>query len=451
MKKTIFGNLPLLTLAILLVTVVPASAQTDEPQAPAQGDSQDKDKTKSEDDEEPGKGKLSAFGESLAKFWSVRTAFQGTQSFDDNVFSANSFRKSDTVTKLSGRITAAYRGQHTRFEASYMPEFNLYQRYEPLNYTAHNYFQTFNHDFSRRLEMHWNLTAYRAPSRGNLPFKVVNFGGFRFNMYSVEALNDGLNLFYGSNNVGMSYRWSPRLKVLGSMEGVVTHFTKRGNPAISPVSSEFIYSAGGKLGFEYSLNPRQTVGVTVGHTYFGSVLAEGIIGPNEHQNYQTARLTYSHKLPNRFNLVASVGPGFTHRQGANAVDVSTFFDLGISRQLARSGFAVTFQRSTQVGLLQTSISGYSVNARANRNFGRKWISNIGGSYQRSEGAGGIHQLESYSGNAQIGYRLTGSITPFINYGHTRQKALVPNPATRDVTRNEVAIGFVYNFGVIAGR
>jgi hypothetical protein len=439
-----YKGLLALLLLMFVTAAMPSHAQSNDPAA-AQGEDKDKDKDKDTDDLEPGKGKISSFGESLTTYWSVSTAFQGTQSFDDNVFQANNFRKSDTLTKLSGRITAAYRAKHTRFEASYLPEFNLYQRYDALNYSAHNYYQTFQHEFSPRLELHWNLSAQQTPSRGNLPFKLVNFGGVRYNMYSLSALKDGLNLFNGSNLIGISYKWTPRLKMITDLEGIATHFSVRGNPSFNPISKEVSYSAGGKVTFEYLLNSKQTIGVSLSNTYLGA------IGPTEHQHFQSARVTFSQKFPRRFSLDVSVGPGFTERQGGSAVDVGTFFDVGVSRQTQRSGFAVSFQRSTQVGLLQDSVSGYGASGRANRNFGRKWITNLGGAYMRSESSTGRQQLESASGNLQIGYRLTQRIIPYINYGYTHQKSLIPSPDIRNVNRNEVSIGFVYNFGVVAGN
>lgn len=430
----------MLLFALVAAGPVALSAQTDQPAAQTDGA---KDKSPDED-AEPGQGKISSFGESLATFWSVSSAFQATQSFDDNVFLANSFRKSDTLTKLSGRITVAYRGRHTRYEATYMPEFNLYQRYEPLNYSAHNFNQSLRHQFNRRLELQWKVNARRAPSRGNLPFTVINFGGLLYNMYSLEALQNGLNIFNGTNSVQLSYKFNPRIKITGTVEGAASLFTERGSASTVGISNELIYSVGGSLGVDYSLNPRRSVGVRVSSTYFG------FVGPSGHQYYQSVRGTFNQQLPRHFNLGLSIGPGVTTRQGAGR-DVSTFFDVSLGRNLQRSGFAVSFRRSTQVGLLQGSISGYGGGFRANRNFGRKWITNLGGSYTRSNSALGTGQLEAISGSAQVGYRLTQRIIPFINYGYTHQKNLSSIPGTRNVDRNEVLIGFVYNFGVVAGR
>lgn len=435
----------MLLFALVAAGPVALSAQTDQPAAQTDGA---KDKSPDED-AEPGQGKISSFGESLATFWSVSSAFQATQSFDDNVFLANSFRKSDTLTKLSGRITVAYRGKHTRFEVSYLPEFNMYQRYKRLNYAAHNYTQSFRHQFSPRMDLRWDVNLYQAPSRGNLPFKLVNFGGMRFNMYSLEALNDGLTVLNGVNSVALSYKWSPRLQIIATVEGSASHFSSRGVTA-TPILTDILYSASGNVTFEYSLNARQKVGVTIGEHYIASVAASGAAGLSANQHQQSVRFTFKQKLRNNFAFYASVWPGITERRVSPDPQVKVYFDVGVSRQLDRFGYSVSVQRSTQVGLLQDSITAYGVSARLNRNFGRKGITNFGASYLRSEGATGTHQLESASGNGQVGYRLTQRIIPFINYGYTHQKALIPSPGVRNVNRNEIAIGFVYNFGVIAG-
>lgn len=432
-----------LALALSLWAGMPAAAQTAEPSSPAPSVAQEPEKEK-EEDVEPGQGKLSEFGEALAQFWSVSSAFQATQNLDDNVFLNNSFRKSDTATKLAGRVTVAYRGPHTRFEASYLPEFNIFQRYKPLNYARHNYVQSLSHDLSRRLALNWQASASQSPSRGGLPFKAINFGGYRFSYYAPEALNDGLNLLNFSSRVGLTYRLRPRWKLIGDIDGAATHFSVRGNPAVSPVSKEILYSVGGSLGAEYARNASQTFGFNVRQTYFGSV------APASHQHLQVFRATFDQRLRGNYRLHLSAGPGITHVQAGDP-KISAFFEATLARQLARSGFAFSAERSSQVGLLQDSVTGYGVTARANRLIGRKWTSAIGASYHRSEGAGGTHQLESATGNAQIGYRISNHLSSNLNYGYIHQKNLIPSPVSRNVSRNEVSLGFVYNFGVIAGR
>ncbi|MEO5937362.1 MAG: hypothetical protein ABIP81_09120 [Terriglobales bacterium] len=429
-------------LALSMLMVIPASAQTEDPPATPQGEQPAE--AKQEAPEEPGKGKLSEFGETLSQFWSVSSAVQATQSFDDNVFLANTFRKSDTVTKLSGRVTVAYRGQRTRFEASYLPEFNLYQRYDPMNYSSHNYMQTLRHDFSRRLTLEWNVGASQAPSRGNLPFKFINFFGMRFSMYAPEALTEGLQLFHGANSIGVTYRATPRWRLNAEVEGAVTHFSPRGNPAVSPVTKELIYSTALNLGAEFTMNPNQSFGFSVGETYFGAV------SPSSHQHLQSVRVSYDHKLRRNYRVHLSVGPGFSQQPGGRR-NVTTFYEVALHRQLGMKGFSVAFHRNSQVGLLQDSVTGMGGTVRANWNIGRRWATNWGGGYQRSEGSTGTHQLESMSVHGRIAYRLHPKFSPFVNYGYSHQKSLVPSPNTRNVNRNEIALGVVYNFGVIAGR
>lgn len=428
-------------LALSLLAGTPfASAQDVPGDDPSTADGK-KEKT----DDVPGQGKLSQFGETLANSWSISSAFQGTQSFDDNVFLANNFRKSDTVSKLSGRITVAYRGKHTRFESNYLPEFSLYQRYDPLNYVTHNYSQSLVHDFSRRTEFHWKTSVHQAPSRGNLPFTLVNFGGMIFNMYSLDALNNGMNVFNADNSIGASYRWSSRLRFNADLNGAVSRFTEKGNPVLPVVSQEMTYSTGVHLGFDYTLKPGRALGVKVNNTYFG------FISPNNHQYTHSVEATFSQTLPKRYQLNASVGPGVTRRQGGRAAELGVFYEVSLARNLQRSGFAISFRRGNQVGLLQDSVSDYGAAFRLNRNFGRKWITNAGGTYTRAQSTGGAARTELASGTAQIGYRLTRQIIPFMNYGYSHQKALIASPNIRNVNRNEVSLGFVYNFGVVAGR
>lgn len=436
-----------LALVMLMVPALRLLAQDSTPPAATQSGNTQDDKDKQaepEDDTTPGQGRISEFGEALAKFWSVNAAFQASQAFDDNVFVANNFRKSDTVTRLAGRITGAYRGRHTRFEASYMPEFHIYQRYAPLNYTSHDYIQSFRHEFSRRLSLNWNLNAYQAPSRGNLPFKIVNFGGMRFAVYSLEALNDGLNIFNGSTNVGISYRWNSRWKSTGSIEGTASHFSVRGTPTSSPLTREVLYSTAGHFNTEFVLNDKQTIGFSLSETYFGGV------DPADHQHLQTVRGLFKQKFRGGYLLSVSAGPGITERQGGSK-QISAFYEISLQRRMTKMGYALMFQRTSQVGLLQDSVTGMGGGARLNWSFGRNWLTNWGVNYLRSESAAGRRQLESFAGNGQIGYRLTRHITPYLNYGYVHQKNLAITPTARNVNRNEVAVGFVYNFGTILGE
>lgn len=417
-----------------------ADAQTEEGASQAEGDDK-----KAKEPEEVGTGRTSTFGETLTNFWSVRTAFQATQTYDDNVFLANQFRKGDLVTKVAGRVSVAYLGRHTRFEAGYMPEYSIYQRYEPLNAIHHTYFHTFTRQATRKLEIHWRAQAYRMPSRGALPFKVTNFGGFTFMKYSLDALQDGLNITGGSTVVGVTYRFNPRWKMTADVDGAATSFTERGSPTTPVVTQEMIFSAGARVNLAYEMTPRRSIGVRVSNTYFG------FVGPSQHQHYQSIQATFEQRLPRHYTLSVGAGPGFSQSQGSSGLETTTFFNVNLERNLPGQGFGFTFQRAAQVGVLQGSILSYSGSARVHRNFGRRWISNIGASYTRSQGASGRNELELASGTAQVGYRLTRMIIPFVNYGYTHQKNLGSLTNARNVSRNQVAIGLVFNPGSILGR
>lgn len=429
----------MLGLAVSAASPAPLYAQTEE------SSSQSEEKKDDKEPEAPGTGRISAFGEALANFWSLKVAFQATHTYDDNVFLANNFRKADMITKVSSRVSVAYLGRHTRFEASYMPEYNMFHRYDPLNSINHSYFHTFSKQISRQTEIRWNANAYRTPSRGGLPFKLAMVGPFSFMTYSLDALRDGLLISGGSTTAGVTYRFTPRWKMTADFEGGSTLFEERGSPTTPVVTQELIYSAGAKFNVTYAMTPRRTVGVRFSNTYFG------FIGPSQHQHYQSVQATLEQKLPRNFLLTMAGGPGFTERQGGTGPDLSGFFDVSLQRQQTSSGFAVGFQRSVKVGLIQESIASYTGTVSGHKNLGRKWISNLSGNYTRAQGIRGGNELELISGRAQIGYRLTPHLTPYVNYEYTHQKNLSPAPTTRNVNRNQIAIGLVYNPGSILGK
>jgi hypothetical protein len=152
------------------------------------------------------------------------------------------------------------------------------------------------------------------------------------------------------------------------------------------------------------------------------------------------------------NLSGSVGPSFTERQGSNQVDIGTAYSASLSRQGAKIGYNLTAAKSFQAGLQAQSLSSDTFAFNAHRAFGRRWTTSLGVAYSRSQDQAGISSSENVSGTTQIRYQFTRQISASANYSHMRQDAIAASAVgIRNVDRNSVSIGLVYDIGVIAKR
>jgi hypothetical protein len=420
-----------------------SSAQTtsDKPAAP----SKDKANELSED-YRLGQGNHSIFGDVLGGHWTVISSVQFAQSYDDNVFLSNSFRVSDTISKYSGRLTLAYRGKHTRFEANYLPEYSMDFRYDAMSHTAHAYNQALTYQPGARTEFHWNFGGSFSPGTGGIPSSFLDFGGYQVPVNSLEQLDAGTNILNGNTSVGMSHSLSARSRFNVELNSASTKFLQRKSAGLPTTSQGQTYSGGGTLGWSYELKPGRSFGFSAGDNYLG------ILSPDTHQHSQNVQVTFSQRLPGSMNLSGSVGPSFTERQGSNQVDIGTAYSASLSRQGAKIGYNLTAAKSFQAGLQAQSLSSDTFAFNAHRAFGRRWTTSLGVAYSRSQDQAGISSSENVSGTTQIRYQFTRQISASANYSHMRQDAIAASAVgIRNVDRNSVSIGLVYDIGVIAKR
>jgi len=393
-----------------------------------------------------GVGNRSMFSDVLGGHWSIVSSLQFMQTYDDNVFLSNSFRKADTVSKYSGRLTLAFRGKHTRFEANYLPEYNMNQRYGPLSYAAHNYNQTFTYQAGPRTEVHWNFSGSYSPGRGGLPFRYLDFGGYQFPVFSLEAIEPSTNILNGNTSLGVSHNFSARSRFTVDLSSATTKFLDRKSTGLPTVSQGQNYSGEINLDWSYDLNPGRSVGFNLANTY------SGILQPNTHQHTQSVQATFRQKLPASFNLTVAAGPSFTERQNKNEVDIGEVYSASLSREGKKFGFNVGAAKTFQAGLQFQSLSSDTFSFNVHRGFGRRWTSTMGGAYSRSQDQTGASASENVYGTAQVRYQFTSQLSAFMNYGYTHQGQLSTSAiGIRNVDRNSVAIGLAYDIGVIARR
>jgi hypothetical protein len=424
---------PLTIIVFGLLLVVTASAQEtpaeDKPEAPAY---------------EPGKGNRSLFGDLLSAHWSLTTQLQFMSTYDDNVFLTNSFRKSAAVSNYAGRFTLAYRAKHTRFEASYLPDYSMNYRYDPLSSMSHAYTHTLRHQASPQTEYFWDFQGSYAPATGALPFKYIRFFGYTFALYSLEALEPSANILNGSTRVGMTRRLNSRTSVTANLHSSTTKFKQLRPSALPGTLRGQVFSFSGDVEVDYSLTARRSIGLTFGNTY------EGLLDPGGHQHTQRIQATFKQKLPRDFSLSVAVGPSFTERQGRGDVDPGVAYDFTFGQARERMGFNITASKAFQAGLQQDSVSADTVSFNVYRKLGRRWQGSLGGAYSRSQGRTGVSNTENVSGFAQVNYQLNRSLSLFTNYRYLHQGAL-GGSLVRTIDRNAAAVGIAYSFSPFTGR
>jgi hypothetical protein len=426
------------------LSLVPASsAQTsvDKTSAP------NKDKANElSEDYRLGQGNHSIFGDVLGGHWTVISSVQFAQSYDDNVFLSNTSRVSDMTSNYSGRLTLAYRGKHTRFEANYLPGYSMDFRYDAMNHASHAYNQTLTYQAGARTEFHWNFGGSFSPGTGGLPSSFLDFGGYQVPVNSLEQLDAGTNILNGNTSVGMSHSLTARSKVTFDLNSASTKFLQRKSTGLPTTAQGQTYSGGFNLGWSYELKPGRSFGFSAADNYLG------ILSPDSHQHSQNVQLTFSQRLPGNFSFSGSAGPSFTERQGSTQVDIGTAYSASLSKQGAKIGYNLTAAKSFQAGLQAQSLSSDTFAFNAHRAFGQRWTTSMGVAYSRSQDQSGISSSENVSGTTQIRYQFSRQISASANYSHMRQDAISTSAVgIRNVDRNSVSIGLVYDIGVIARR
>jgi hypothetical protein len=244
-------------LAVGLSTAPASSAQTSSGQSTVPS----KDKTSElSEDYRLGQGNHSIFGDVLGGHWTLISSGQFAQSYDDNVFLSNISRVSDTISKYSGRVTLAYRGKHTRFEANYLPEYSMDFRYDAMSHLSHAYNQSLTYQSGPRTEFHWNFGGSFTPGTGGLPSSFLDFGGYQVPVNSLERLDAGTNILSGNTSLGVSHSFSARSKVTLDLNSASTKFLQRKSTGLPTTSQGQTYSGGFNVGWSYELKPGRSFG-----------------------------------------------------------------------------------------------------------------------------------------------------------------------------------------------
>jgi hypothetical protein len=390
-----------------------------------------------------GQGTPSSFGELLSPRLSFGGSLGFIQRYDDNVFNTNATRENEWLAESSARFSMGYEGRRSRFQLNYLPSYSQHYHYDGLNFFSQSLDGSYSYALTRHTDVNANIGFSRVPSHSGLPFSTLNAGGVGVVGNDLQALDSTVNILSQNSRVSIGHQFSERLRAVVAVNATHVDFQPI-TAGAAPISlAKTTYSFGGTVNVDYTLGKNDLVGLLFTNEYFG------FLSPNQHQQYQSAEVTYQRKLPMQLHLEVGVGPSITE-QARRDPAVGTAAHASLSRPFGRTTLGVNFSRSQAPGLLQDSLTSYSLGFNATRHFGERWNTSLAGSYSRSISITAAGNLNYYSAVSQIGYELGQGMMLNLNYGYLAQQSTA-SAASRNVSRNQFAAGMTYRFGTSAEK
>lgn len=383
----------------------------------------------------------SAVGEVLSGQWTIDGSLQVRGNYDDNVFVADSFRKSDLISQFSGDVSVLKRAPRAKLEIHYMPEYEMHHRYDGLDSLSQGYAQSIAYELTKYTDLSWELGVRKIPARDSLPFSFLNPLGFAFSSYDPQALQNGADLVSGNTSVDLAHRLSRRTRVNASVLASANSFSKLGNQ--SPTGQPRLdYSNGIQLSLDHDISQKSTIGFRETSTYFA------FVNPGSHQFFHTVEGTFTHDLGHGFTANVGAGPSFSEAQNfAYSVpqnqSVSYAIDAGVEQRFQLSTFYLRFNRGEQLGLLQGSITAYSAVLGARRPFMRSWIASVSAGYSLSDSVLGFSSTEAEVATGNLEYLISPVLSAVTTYSFATQNGENTNPFFGRYSRNQIAFGFRY--------
>ena len=240
----------------------------------------------------------------------------------------------------------------------------------------------------------------------------------------------------------LNHRFNGRWSMNGGINGSFTKFTTSNSIPLFANLANQSFQAGGTMGWDYEFVAGKKVGLQLNDSY------AGFLNPSAHQNYQSALVTYSQKLPGRFFLSLGAGPSFSSVQASSLTTGNTELSYGANASLSRvvRGYnvGISFNRGSQLGTVQGALATMTASINASKNLGRRWNTAASFSYSQLRGLVLEQQTESYSTTASLGYALNPDLRLDLRYSYVNQ--LSPLLLSQTFDRNLYGITLAYTFG-----
>lgn len=390
--------------------------------------------------------KKSMFGEAIGGHWTVAGSVTSSAMWNNNALPPGTLAASqdDYVQQFGARVSVSRFGKKVRYEAHYMPEYSYYHNLSSQNSMSHSFVQDVAFRVSEALDIVWTLDGRKFASNqiigglyAGLP--AVTLAGS--NLQATQQNQDVIN-----SNTAVAFLFRP---------GAANSFSLRLGSGVSQfrganvggATAEIQYSHTGSLGWTHTFSGgRKTFGVEATQSYFG------FVGPNRHQQNQTAKLRYSQELPGRLRASIGAGPSFTQAQPAGAarpdLQISWAVDGSLDRQFEVWGVGVSYIHGEQLSLIQESVTTDQFSARVSRTFGRqkRWNTSVNAGFTRSKRPIASGYLDGATGNFVLGYRINRNLDFNASYTYLHQHDEWTVNRFGKVNRHQASAGFTYNFG-----
>lgn len=378
----------------------------------------------------------SIFGESMASRFTIVTSASAQADYDDNVFSSNTLRVSDWVSRFSGRITATLQRKHSMFQLHYLPGYVLYNEFSRRNTYNQQGVVMWDQQFTAATGLRLSGTVSDYSNAGLPNFTLVQQGNTFVPVFAPGGLQTNARILSSSTDLTLNHRFSAKTSMWTGIEGGTSDFRNEfGGSGVSPSFSSDTYSVGANLGVQHQLTPGRSVGVQFGHRYFG------FRSPSGHNNYSYSKLFFEQKFQQMYTLHLGAGPSFSSFVGQDwnpdyAVDAS------LTRQTKRITIGVNFGHETRLSNFQGALGSTSATASLGFRVLRRFNTTTTFGFARNSIVSSNGNLDAYSGSQRIGYDISPSWQAFTSYSYTTQlgTAVIGN---QNYHRNLISFGISY--------
>jgi hypothetical protein len=378
----------------------------------------------------------SIFGESMASRFTIVTSATAKADYDDNVFSSGVLRVSDWVSHFSGRITGTMQRKHSLFEVHYLPGYTVYHEFSERNTYDQQGILSWDQQFTAATGMRLNGSVSDYSNASLPPFTLVPQGNTFVPVFAPGGLQNDSRLLSSNTDWTLDHRFSARSSMFVGIDGATADFRNEfGGSGVSSSLSSDTYSVGGNLGWRREVTPGRTLGIEVGHRYFG------FRSPSSHTNYSYAKLRFEQKFRQQYTFTVGAGPSFSPIPGQEW-NPDYAIDAALTRQTKHTTIGLNVGHETRLSNFQGALGATSANASIGLRGLRRWNTTTTFGYARNSMIGTSADLDTYSGSQRFGYAFSPSWEVFTSYSFISQVGTVTTPH-QNFHRNLISFGIKY--------
>jgi hypothetical protein len=377
----------------------------------------------------------------------------GTSAFyDDNVLSTGTQRLGDEAVSFNSRLGISRRTEHVTINFDYMPFFMLYRQidqFDRLNHTA-------NLGLTFQLTSRFSLGLHDTFSYQNGVYPALTGQQILSGPVSPTALNQMI--------------FSPTTRTLSNMSGLDLMFIKSRRTSLTlsggydqrkfgnqGAAGQPLYNdtgVSGSLQYQYRVTENTSFGFLVVHqdsTYQGGQA----FGYRQRSQIESASFSVGSRLSPTVTVTVFGGPQYIRTIGQSSVGISipgAFQGSGggsITKEVGKTALNLSLQRSvSDGGGLYTSAINTNATFGIRRRLVGRWETDLHGGAARSDAS--LFQnvngkTDTLMGGIDFSRPLGGGAVFHVSYDTTHQLSKGSLPVSASLDRNQVTIGFDYQF------